>query len=267
MAEHNNLYQNVVYYDLVFERDVSREVDFLMAACRRYSGREPQATLEVACGPGYHTRALARRGLRAIGLDLNGAMIALARRKDGGESLNTTWIEADMRHIQLSEPVDVVFCIFDGLDALASNTDLVQHFRAIGASLTAGGLYLVDLTHPRECSFWHYTPFCYAGERDGVSVEIQWATNNPHFDLVTNLAHVELEMRINDHGQKWVVHDSARERLLLPQEICLLAELSGVLQVVGWYGDFDLAQPLDDSPASRRMIAILQKQEAINKSD
>jgi SAM-dependent methyltransferase len=265
MAEHNTLYQNVAYYDLIFERDVGREVDFIVAAYRHYAGREPQATLEVACGPGYHTRALARRGLRAIGLDLNGAMIALARSKDGTESLNTTWLEADMRHIQLSEPVDVAFCMFDGLDALLSNADLAQHFRAVGANLTDQGLYLVDLTHPRECSFWHYTPFHYAGERDGVSAEIQWAVNQPRFDLVSSVAQVELEMRVNDHGQTWVVHDSAKERLIFPQEICLLAELSGVLQVAGWYGDFDLAQPLDDSPASRRMIAILQKQEAINK--
>jgi SAM-dependent methyltransferase len=262
MAEHNNLYQNVVYYDLIFERDVSREVDFILAAYRHYAGTEPQATLEVACGPGYHTRALARRGVRAIGLDLNGTMIALARSKDETEGVEATWIAADMRHIQLDEPVNVAFCMFDGLDALLSNADLVQHLRAIGASLTVGGLYLVDLTHPRECSFWHYTPFYYAGQRDGVSAEIQWATNNPHYDLVTSVAHVELEMRVNDHGHKWVVQDSAKERLLLPQEIYLLAELSGALQVVGWYGDFDLGQPLDDSPLSRWMIIILQKQEA-----
>jgi hypothetical protein len=66
-------------------------------------------------------------------------------------------------------------------------------------------------------------------------------------------------MHIQDHDQEYLVQDSARERLLLPQEIQLLAELSGSLQVVGWYGDFNLDQPLDNSPASRRMIAILQK--------
>ncbi|MCB0164516.1 MAG: hypothetical protein KDI79_09835 [Anaerolineae bacterium] len=34
------------------------------------------------------------------------------------------------------------------------------------------------------------------------------------------------------------------ERLLLPQELALLAECSRVFQAVGWYGDFDLNQPL-----------------------
>jgi hypothetical protein len=41
----------VAYYDLIFERDVSREVDFITAAYWHYAGREPAATLEVACGP------------------------------------------------------------------------------------------------------------------------------------------------------------------------------------------------------------------------
>jgi hypothetical protein len=30
-------------------------------------------------------------------------------------------------------------------------------------------------------------------------------------------------------------------------------------RLVGWYGDFDLNQPLDNSPASTRMITVLQK--------
>jgi hypothetical protein len=67
----------------------------------------------------------------------------------------------------------------DGLDALLNNEEIVPHFRVIAANLTNRGLYLVDLTHPRECSFWNYMPFYYAGQRNGVSVEIQWATNNP----------------------------------------------------------------------------------------
>lgn len=40
MAEHNNLYQNVVYYDVIFERDVCREVDFILAAYHHYTEGE-----------------------------------------------------------------------------------------------------------------------------------------------------------------------------------------------------------------------------------
>lgn len=259
MAEHNNFYQYVTYYDLVFDRDVSREVDFVTAAFNHHAGRSLQAVLEIACGPGYHARAFARRGLRAVGLDLNSAMIALAREKDAAEGLAVTWLRADMRHFQLDFPVDVAFCIFDGIDALLSNEDIVQHLRIVAHNLTPAGLYIIDLTHPRDCLYNYYPPFVYSGERNGVSVGIRWATNNPKFDLMTGVAYVELEMRVNENGRELVIRDSAYERLLLPQEICLLVELSGAFRIVGWYGDFDLNQPLDDSPASRRMIVVLQK--------
>ena len=259
MAEHSNLYQRATYYDVIFDRDVDREVDFIVAAYSRYAGGELHSVLDIACGPGYHARASARRGLRVVGLDLRPEMLAFAQNKATAEGVAASWIEADMRRFQLDAPVDVAFCMFDGIDALLSNEDIIQHFRSVADNLTSRGLYIVDLTHPRDCSYEHYGSFRYRGQQDDVAVEIIWGTNNPRFDWVTGVAHVDVEMHINDHGHEIVIHDGADERLLLPQEVRLLADLSGVLWVVGWYGDFDLSQPLDDSPASRRMIAVLQK--------
>lgn len=244
---------------MLFERDVSREIDFMTAAYQHCTGRLPASVLEIACGPGYHSRAFARRGLRAIGLDLNPAMISLAQEKSAAEGLAVTWLETDMRQFQLDAPVDLVFCIFDGLDALQTDDDVIHHFQTVARNLTPAGLYIIDLTHARDCSFGHYSSFRYSGQREGVAIEIKWATNNPCYDLVTGTAHVELEMHVNDHGRQLVIHDSANERLFFPPEIRLLARLSQALQVVGWYGDFILDQPLDFSPASRRMVGVLQK--------
>jgi hypothetical protein len=86
-----------------------------------------------------------------------------------------------------------------------------------------------------------------------------WATNHPSFNPVTGVAQVEIEMRVSENGHKKVIRDSAWERLTSPQEIRLLADMAGGLQIAGWYGNFDLNQPLDNSPASQRMIAVLQK--------
>jgi SAM-dependent methyltransferase len=259
MAQHDHLYQQAVYYDIALERDVSREIAFFHAAFRHHAGRPLTSTLDLACGPGYHARALARQGLRAVGLDLRPEMVRFAQDRATEEGVYVDWQAADMRHFRLAEPVDLACCMFDGLDALSSDDDLVRHFQAVAANLRPGGLYLIDLTHPRDCSFEHYAPFHYHGERDGITVDIVWATNDPAYDLVTGMAEVALELHVDDHGRKQVIHDTARERLLFPAEIRLLAQLSGVFRVAGWYGDFDLDQPLDYTPASPRMIALLQK--------
>lgn len=260
MAEHMNLYQQAVYYDVVFERNVDDEVTFLNEVCRKHCGRRPDSVLELACGPGYHARAFARSGVRAVGLDLGREMIRLAREKADREGINVEWQIGDMRDFDLRAPVDLAFSMFDGIDALARNDDLVQHLEAVAHNLTASGLYVIDLTHPRDCSHQDYGDYVYRGERDGLQVEIEWAVNDPAFDLVTGVAEVELEMRVNDHGRELVVRDTARERLLYPQEIRLLATLSGQLDVVGWYGDYSVEQTLAmEDPNARRMIAVLQR--------
>jgi hypothetical protein len=92
-----------------------------------------------------------------------------------------------------------------------------------------------------------------------VQVQIHWATNSPKYDLVTGVAEVELAIVIRENGSETTVVDQAFERILDPQEIQLLCLLSGRLSPVGWFGDYDLAQPLDHSAASRRMLAVLQR--------
>ena len=260
MAEHLNLYQRARYYDIIFDRDVSREVEFIQQAFQRHAGRPgPASVLDVACGPGYHALEFARRGVKATGLDLRAEMLALGEEKASARGLRLNWLEKDMRTFKLPEPVDAAFIAFDGLDALLTNEDLVRHFNAVAENLTPGGIYLIDLTHPRDCSLAQYGNFEYAGARNGVQVQIHWATNSPKHDLVTGVAEVELAMVICENGSEKTVVDRALERILDPQEIQLLCLISGRLSPVGWYGDYDLAQPLDHSAASRRMLAVLQR--------
>ena len=263
MAEHCNLYDQAVYYDVIFNRDVSREVRFVRDVYARYHGGDVSAVLDVACGPGYHARAFARSGIQAVGLDLRPEMLRFAedeaRKERTAAAASLQWTVADMRTFRLEQKVDVAFCMFDGLDCLLTNESLTRHFQAVADNLTPNGLYIVDLSHPSEVSFAHYKKFHYTGHRDGIQVDIHWATNNPRYDLATGVAHVALELHVNDRGKKIVVKDEADERLLYPQEINLLAQLSQKLAVVGWYGDFDINQPLDHTPASRRMIGVLQR--------
>jgi SAM-dependent methyltransferase len=259
MAQYDQVYQQAIYYDIALRRDVGGDVDFMMAAYRHYTGANPDSILDIACGPGYHARAFAQRGIRATGLDLRPEMLRFAQDQALAAGLQVTWLAADMRLFQLERPVDMAMCVFDGVDALLTNDDVIQHLRTVAANLTPNGLYLLEQTHPRYSSFQDYGQFRYAGQQNGTGVEILWATNHPSFDPVTGVAQVEIEMRVSENGDLKIIRDPAQERLLTPQEIRLLAERSGGLRPVGWWGDFDLNQPLDNSPASSRMVTLLQK--------
>jgi hypothetical protein len=72
------------------------------------------------------------------------------------------------------------------------------------------------------------------------------------------VSHTQIEVRIRENGSETVVIDTADERMLTAQEIVLLAELSGALRPIRWYGGYDVNMPLD-APEAKFMVAVLQK--------
>ncbi|MCB0195003.1 MAG: class I SAM-dependent methyltransferase [Anaerolineae bacterium] len=259
MEQHNKIYQQAFYYDIALSRDVGPEVDFFLEAYRYYTGLELKSALEIACGPGYHSRTLAQRGIQTVGVDLRPEMITFAQQQPGGKADNLSWVVGDMRQFQLEQPVDMAVCMFDGFDPLLTNDDVIRHFHAVADNLNPQGLYLVQYTHPRYCSLQDYGSFHYEGERDNIKVIIHWAINNPVFDCITATAEVETKMYVCNKGQEFTTVYKATERLFSPQEFPLLAQLSNRLRVIGWHGDFDLRQPFDNSAASQYMLCLLQK--------
>lgn len=260
MAEFNEIYRRAVYYDIVFNRDVSSEIEFIITVYQRFHwGQSPSSLIDLACGPGYHARNFASRGLRAVGLDLREEMLAFAAEAAQREGVDVQWVAADMRHLQLDAPVDVAINVFDGIDCLLTNDDLIAHMDAIAANLTPNGLYFVDVTSPCMTTFSHYAQFCYRGKRDGISVELRWKGDPGRIDVLTGVANTEVEMIVDDHGHDYQFKDIANERLLTAQEIILLARCSGKMAPVGWFGAYDVDQPFDNSPEASRMIAVLQK--------
>jgi SAM-dependent methyltransferase len=249
VAEHKHIYERAVYYDIVFNRDVSRDVAFMKAAFLKYANRDLQSVIDIACGPGYHARAFATQGLRAVGLDLRPEMVAYGQSLVG-DNPNMSWISADMRDFKLDAPVDLALCMYDSIDALVTNEDMIAHLQAVAKNLTPKGIYIIECIHPRDCSPYHYGIHKYRGHL-GV--------NRPIFHPVTCVGDVEFEMLVRENGQLQTIRERSQERLYNAREIELLAGISGALEVVDWLGDLDLKQPLDNSTESVSMVAVLQK--------
>lgn len=258
MAEFNEIYRRAGYYDIAFQRNISREIEFIFALHRRRTGRELRSLLEIACGPGYHARAFAKRGVATHAFDLRPEMIDFARDLAAADRVEVAWAAEDMRAFTLKAPVDVAVTTYDSLDCLLTNEELVDHFRAVGRNLNPGGFYLAEMTHPRDCSPYNYGTFQYSGERDGTRVTIDWAVNGAVIDPFAQVAEVETVMRVVENGTEQVFRDRAKERFAGAQEYRALAQLSGSLRLAATYGDFDLDQPFDNSAGARRMILIFE---------
>jgi len=258
MAEYTTLYHLAHYYDVAFRRDVSDQIAFFCTLFERHTGRPLRSLLDIACGPGYHAITAAEMGMRGVGLDLMPEMIEYASAHTP-PGIDVEWIAADMREFELSAPVDMAISLFDSIDALNENADVIKHFHSVAANLNPGGLFLIQHTHPRDCNLVYYPRFHYGGERDGIRVEVEWATNSPTFDLVAEVAHVDIELHVYENGSEQVIYDSAVERIFSPQEFQLLADASGRFDVVDWLGSFNVNQPFDLSPLSETMILVMQR--------
>lgn len=84
-----------------------------LAGIVRISGVVPgQQVLDVACGPGFLTRAFARAGSRTVGFDATEAFLAFARAEARQEGLSTIEFQAgDAERLPFDEGTfDVVAC-------------------------------------------------------------------------------------------------------------------------------------------------------------
>lgn len=78
-------------------KDVHGEVDFVMRL-------RPSTVLDAGCGTGRVAIELARRGVDAVGADVDVSMLATARTR----APELEWIEADLTALELRRTFDVV---------------------------------------------------------------------------------------------------------------------------------------------------------------
>jgi SAM-dependent methyltransferase len=99
----------------------------------------PSSVLDAGCGTGRVARELARRGVEAVGVDLDPEMLATARRR----SPELTWVEADLASFDLRRTFDVIVAAGNVMILLTPGTEasvlgnLARHLRP-GAVLIAG---------------------------------------------------------------------------------------------------------------------------------
>ena len=100
--------------------------------------------LDAGCGEGYLARWLAARGAHVTGIDLSARLIALARAKDPGGSI-------DYQVADLSQPLPSAAGRFDAVASYLVLND-VRDFRGFAATLAAslapGGRLVLALNNP-----------------------------------------------------------------------------------------------------------------------
>jgi cyclopropane fatty-acyl-phospholipid synthase-like methyltransferase len=135
LAEH----MGSAYLRYSFTKGTEQEVQFLVAELGLVPGMR---VLDVGCGPGRHSLALAARGIAVHGIDISQTFvdIATANAAAAGGAAPATFERRDARALNGIGAFDAVICLCQGAFGLmtAAGDDLVV-LRGMAAALRPGG--------------------------------------------------------------------------------------------------------------------------------
>jgi ubiquinone/menaquinone biosynthesis C-methylase UbiE len=116
------------------------------AAFRLIGDVSGQLVLDLACGEGYNTRILAKKGARVTGVDFSTRLIDLARIEEGKEKLGIDYYVADAADLSRvsSDYFEIVTCFM-------ALQDIKNHRKAISEVarvLKSKGRFVFSVPHP-----------------------------------------------------------------------------------------------------------------------
>lgn len=106
-----------------------------------YAEKKPRELLDLACGTGTVSKALARLGYRVIASDLSEDMLAVASSR----ASDVFFIRQDMRRTALFSKVDSAVCCLDAINYLPDKASLFETFDSLSRNLKEGGIFIFDV--------------------------------------------------------------------------------------------------------------------------
>ncbi len=120
-------------YDL--ENKWAADDDFYLELVKGCEGE----ILDIACGTGRLTRAIAKLGKQVTGLDVMPQMLERAKQLADNEGLNIEWLHLDCRNFELDKTFDWILMTSHGFQHLLTEQDQIDFFTTIKKHLTKNG--------------------------------------------------------------------------------------------------------------------------------
>lgn len=233
------------FYDLE-HRDFTQDIDMY----RNFAARCDGPVLELGCGSGRVSVALARAGFDLVGIDSSAAMLALARlhAEDAGLAARLRFEQMDVRSFALEERFALALYPLNGFLHLGTVEDQRAALRGVYQALLPGGLAVIDLPNPHLA----FTP-----DGDGQLV-LRRRFPTPEGGEVLSLSSAQtdlaeqtqrLTLLYDEAGTEGAVRRTAVEtelRFVYRYEMAALLREAG-FKVDGVYGTYDLDEYAADS--------------------
>lgn len=133
-----------VYDELTQNVPYSAQAKYIKDLCNKFK-HDFGLTLDLACGTGSLTLALAELDVDVFGVDNSCEMLSIAQQKAAQNSKQILFLCQDMRHLNLYSTIDTCICTLDSINHLTSIKDVEQTFARVHRFLSAEGLFIFDV--------------------------------------------------------------------------------------------------------------------------
>lgn len=139
-----------IYDDVMIEVDYETWTDYIDEIIYQFHP-QTETVLELACGTG--TMALSLEELtnyEITATDGSKRMIDVACKKAEAAYSKVEFLTRNFLDLQLDQTYDVVFMVFDSLNYLHNEKEIIQLHREVRKVLNPGGIFIYDFTTPRN---------------------------------------------------------------------------------------------------------------------
>lgn len=244
-------------YDGVYAtKDYSHETELITDTFTTHAGPDGIKTvLDVGCGSGRHSIALARQDYQVTGIDMSQDMLGHAAKnaEDLANGQEPTWVQGDARTYDLDQTFDAGIVMFAVVGYMTTNQDVLDCLKTLRKHLKLGAPMVMD--------FW-YGPAVLAQRPSDRVKEIELDNAlvlravSTDLDSFSHTAQVNFNIWIDRDGPPIEqVQESHVMRYFFPQEIKLFLELAGFdLKTLSAFPSF--SDPLTDETWNALVTAV-----------
>ncbi len=235
-----------VYDRLGAEIDYEGWASFAEACFDRFLPARPKLVLDLACGTGRMTRALAARGYDMIGVDGSAEMLseACALPHDG-----ILYLMQDLRSFELYGTVGAVTCCLDSINYLLTEQDLHACFSLVHNYLDPGGLFFFDVNTPfKFATVYGQNAYILEDElTDGDGTRSVYCGWQNDYSPETGICDFELSLFEQLPSGDYRRSDEHQQERCYSLDILQRTLCSAGLEPLGVFSDFQFSAPTETS--------------------
>jgi len=249
-----DIYQSLalIYDDVMSDIDYELWSNFIDAIIQNHNP-DTYSILELACGTGSFAISLDELDCYNItATDLSQEMIDVARKKADYINATVDFKQMDFTRITIDQTYDVVLMLFDSINYLLSEKDIITVLQQIKPLLNRNGYFIFDFTTPSNSE---------KAEKllndKGLSHNNYQYIRKSKYDAIEGIHYNEFQIEKLDSNKNVageIYHEIHKQRVYTLAQMTSIVNQSD-FKLVAKYDTFDLIEADDNSD---RITMVLQ---------